>query len=599
MLLDKLMLHGTRAQTICDLGLKRCKILVNADWKIFLRKYREYRRQEGLKNDSSEPCILKDTPDNLELERQKETSLNFKYRPLISIIIPVYNPPALLLQQTLESVLLQTYDNWELCLADGNSRSDVRRVLDIFSQKDPRIKLKLLDENMGISGNSNSALSIASGEFITFLDHDDELSPGALYEVVKLLNTSQKIDFIYTDEDKKTIDGKRCDPFFKPDFSLELLRQINYLSHLVVIRRALVESVGGFSTSFDGAQDFDLFLKVIEKHPNIKHIRKILYHWKLTETSGAQNALAKPWIYEKGKAAVEQHLKRMGLDARVWIRTYWGIYGVEYDLKSSPPVDIIIPTRKLELFKHCLRSIEQSTYKNYDIYAVINGDTDYQVIKINTFDGNELEPFTDRDSGLIGPKLQYNWSRMNNLAIHNTKSPFIITLNDDIEIISKDWIENMLRYAQFNHNGAVGGMLLYKDGRIQHAGDFVNEEGAGAHCFNGLKADSFEVHGLAQMARECNTVTSACMMVRREIFERVGLFDENLRNFDDFEFCLRLRDKGYSIIYSPFVKAYHLESPTRPHILDQDSINYLLKKIGPREESFFRYEWLPLYKNKQ
>jgi GT2 family glycosyltransferase len=357
------------------------------------------------------------------------------------------------------------------------------------------------------------------------------------------------------------------------------------------MRKSLVDSVGGFKSKFDGAQDFDIFFRVIEKNAKVEHIRKILYHWRMSANSGAKDALAKPWIYELGRTIIKEHLERMKLDAQVSIGAGWGLYRVDYSILGSPFVDIIIPTRKLDLFKNCLASIKKSTYKHFNIYAVINGLTDYELIKISNFDGNDLKKYIDKKTGLIGPEIPYNWSRMNNIAISLTSSPYLITLNDDIEIITEDWIENLLRYAQFDHIGTVGCMLLYRDKTIQHAGDFVREDGTGDHCFNRLRSDSFAFNGLAQVVRESTTVTSACMMIKRKTFKKVGLFDEELKNYDDYEFGIRIRKNGYINIYTPYVKAFHLESPTRPQICNSGTINYLLKKNGNIGEKFFRYEW--------
>jgi O-antigen biosynthesis protein len=585
---ERTLPNGTKRREFYDCIIKGGRILFNEGPKsLWLSFQSNIRQKKFLENYKMQSGMEEISPLQI-----------LKYMPLISIITPVYNPDPMILNRTILSVIKQNYPNWELCLVDGNSSNiKIHNLLNKFAAEDRRIKVKFSDCNLGISGNSNAALEMAKGEFIALLDHDDELSPNALYEVAKSLNAKNDIDFIYSDEDKISTNGEMCDPFFKPDFSLELLRSENYLSHLVVIRRHLVNSVGGFNSKFDGAQDFDLFLRIVEKGAKVEHIRRILYHWRMSDNSGAQNALAKPWIYELGRTELEQHLARMGLDAKVSIGAGWGLYRTDYSIRDTPVVDIIIPTRKLELFKNCLRSIKKSSYKNYNIYAVINGETDYEIIRINDSSGKDLEKHTDEQTGLIGPQLSYNWSRMNNIAISRTNAPYIITLNDDIQIISENWIENLLRYAQFDHIGTVGCMLLYKDGTIQHAGDFVKPDGTGDHCFNGLKSDSFEVNGLAQVVRECTTVTSACMMIKRDTFQKVGLFDEKLRNFDDYEFGLRLRKNGYINIYTPYVKAYHLESPTRPQVLDPETVAYLLKRIGPVSESFFRYEWLRIYKS--
>jgi len=524
---------------------------------------------------------------------------NLNYKPRFSVLMPVYNPNPQWLKAAINSVINQLYWNWELCICDdGSTVTETRKILQEYLKIDTRIKVIFSNTNEGISKATNKALTLATGEFVALLDHDDELTIDALYEAAKALNADQNIDFIYSDEDKISADGEYVEPFLKPDFSMEMLRSMNYLIHLAIIRRTLVELVGGFNNKFDGAQDFDLFFRILEKTDRVHHIRKILYHWRKSPISGAYDPLAKPWIYERGKSAIEKHLERLGIEATVKIGYGWGLYKVDYKINGEPAVDIIIPTRKISLFKKCIKSLkENTTYQNYNVWAVINGNSDYEIIQIKSRHGDELERFVDKKTGLIGPRLVYNWSRMNNLAVSFTNSQYIIFMNDDVEIITKDWIENLLQYAQFDHVGAVGIMLLYKDtNTIQHAGDFISEIGTGDHCFNGMASNSFEINGLAQVVRECSAVTSACMMVKRDIFKKIGGFDENLRNFDDYDFCLRLREAGYSIIYTPYAKAYHHESPTRPQVHDDKTLDYLLKKHKPtRYDPFYRYEWINMY----
>ena len=593
---EKLMPPMTRRRRWYDLGITGLRTIANEGWKNFWWKYKQYMKQNRIKQFYYDLWIQKNEPRKEELERMREKCKNFEYRPKISIITPVWDTKEKWLRAAIESVLNQVYDNWELCITDGGSTMPhVKKILKEYAKKDKRIKVKFLPENKGIAGNCNEALKLATGEFVVLLDHDDELALFALYEVVKVLNESRDIDFIYSDEDKIDEKGNYVDPFFKPDFSIHLLRSMNYLIHVAVMRKELVEQVSGFNSEFDGAQDYDLFFRLLEKTNKVYHIRKILYHWRKSSSSGAQNPLAKPWIYEKGKLALQCHLIRLGIEGIANIGGGYGLYFVDYKIKDTPAVDIIIPTRKMSLFKKCLKSIRNNTtWKNYKIWAVINGNYDYEIVEIK--DGTELDGFANKDTGLIGPPLPYNWSRMNNLAVSRTKAPYIIFLNDDIQIITDNWIENMLQYAQQKDVGGVGVMLLYPDNSIQHAGDFITENGTGDHCFNGMDSRSFEINGLAQVVREVSAVTGACMMVRRDVFEEVGGFDENLRNFDDYDFCLRLRESGYKLIYTPYSKLYHHESPTRPQILDNKMVRYLLgRHKSKRFDPFYRYEWINMY----
>jgi len=528
-----------------------------------------------------------------------EECLNFDYKPKISVLMPTYETKIEWLDLAIKSLQSQYYDNWELCICDDNSKSkELKNRLNSYARNDKRIKFTNSKLNNGIAMSTNKAFSLATGEFVLFLDHDDELSVDALYEIVKALNDDNNLDFLYSDEDKIDENGNFVEPFFKPDFSIHLLRSLNYLVHVAVIRKKLIEEVGLLKKEYDGAQDYDLFFRVLEKTNKIYHIKEILYHWRKVLGSGAQNALAKDYIYERANLALQHHLERCGIDAKSEIGKGWGLYKVNYKIKeTNPSVDILIPTRQISFLKKCIKSIkEKSTWKNYRIFTLVNGKTDYVVIEIKSKDCSELKSITDSKSGLIGPSLSYNWSRMNNIGVKSTNSPYIIFLNDDTEIISEDWIENMLQYAQLDEIGVVGVMLIYLDDSIQHAGDFITPKGTGDHCFNGMDPNSFEINGFSQVVRETSAVTSACYMMRRKVFENLNGYDEKLRNYDDYDFCLRLKEKNYSIIYTPYTRVYHHESPVRPQINDESMLKTMLQKHPwARNDSFYRYEWTSMY----
>jgi GT2 family glycosyltransferase len=528
----------------------------------------------------------------------REECGKLEQRPKISVLMPVFNTQVDHLRASVRSVTEQVYPNWELCICDdGSTNPATKKVLEQFLKEYDRIRVTFSERNEGIAKATNKALSVASGDYIVLFDHDDELTRDASFEIAKAVNADPSIDFIYSDEDKIDEAERYLEPFFKPDFSLHLLRSQNYLVHMAAIRRGLVIDANGFDSEFDGAQDYDLFFRILEKTQRVHHIRKILYHWRESPYSGARNALAKPWIYEKGKLAVQRHLARLGYKAAVEMGKGWGLYRVNYPIEGTPRVDILIPTRKISHMKECLTSlIDRTTWKNYRIFAIINGEQDYEVVEIKSKYCEELDPFTDHETGLIGPELPYNWSKMSNRAMFVTTAPYVIFLNDDTRIISRDWIQSMLQYAQLEDTGAVGAMLLFPDNTIQHAGDYITESGTGAHCFSGMNSNSFEVNGLAQCIRETSAVTSACMMVRRAVFEGLGGFDEELRNYDDYDFCLRLREKGYKIIYTPYARAYHLESPTRPQIQDGHTLRRLLEKHSwARSDPFYRHEYTAMY----
>jgi len=538
----------------------------------------------------------KHAKETLDYKKIKRKCDKFQYKPKISVIIPVFNSNLIWLKNAIESVTSQIYSNWELCMCDdGSNDKKLNKFLNSYKDNNNRIKITRLQKNQGISSASNKAIESASGEFVMFLDHDDEIAPDAIYEIVKALNNDNKIDFLYSDEDKINNYGRLVEPFLKPDFSIHLFRSKNYLVHFWAVRKDLVTQVGGFNSEFDVAQDYDLIFRILEKTNRVLHIKKILYFWRQSPHSGAQNAYAKPETYEKGKLIIKNHLNRLNIQGDVKILSA-GNYIVNYKIHDEPYVDILIPTRKISLIKKCVKSIRDKTsWKNYKIWALVNGNADYDVVPINSKDCSELLKITDEQTGLIGPSLQYNWSRMNNIGVAKTSSQYLIFLNDDTEIITENWVEEMLQFCLQPDIGVVGVMLLYPNKLIQHAGDYIAENGMGAHCFNKMNSTSYEVYGLAQVVRETTAVTSACYMVRREVFNELEGYDEELRNFDDFDFCLRIRKKGYKIIYNPFAKIIHYESPTRPQVLNKKIKKYFLAKHPFEKDSFFRYEWRNFY----
>ncbi len=535
----------------------------------------------------AEPTRVSDVQDECD---------SFRYRPRISVLMPTYNTKVAWLDLAISSLRNQAYQDWELCIADDASSHKTKNRIRFWSDRDPRIKVVWSDAHQGISGATNSALGIATGEYVLLLDHDDELGGNAMYEIVKSLNADRTIDMIYSDEDKIDRQGNFVEPFYKPDFSYHLLLSMNYLPHACVMRKSVLDQVGGFDSAYDGAQDYDLFLRIIEKTRRVHHIPKVLYHWRKSPGSGAENALAKDHIYERGNAALQSHLRRMGTDAKSSIGRGHGLYRIDYRISGTPSVDILIPTRQISFLKKCVGSIiEKSTWKNYRLWALVNGKTDYATVRIHDSSCSELMPITGKD-GLIGPDLPYNWSRMNNIGAKHTSAPYIVFLNDDTEIISPDWIEQMLQLCQLDNVGVVGSMLIYPNNILQHAGDYITPNVTGDHCFNGMRPDSFEVNGLAQVVRETSAVTSACYMVPREVFERLDGYDESLRNYDDYDFCLRLNESGLVVLYTPYARSYHHESPTRPQINDKSMLSRL-KQNHPwaTRDRFFRYEWKDMY----
>lgn len=497
-------------------------------------------------------------PSEEELERQRKEK--FDYMPLISILVPVYNTPESFLKQMIQSVRAQTYGNWELCIANANpGNKEVGDILRIASEKDKRIRVTDVPENEGIAQNTNAALKIASGEYVGLLDHDDLLTKDALYEVVKALNQQEKPEMLYSDEDKVTTDlTEHFQPYMKPDFNLDLLRSNNYICHFFVAKKSLIEDVGAFRGEFNGAQDYDLILRCSEKAAGIAHIPRILYHWRVHKASTADNPASKMYAFDAGKRAIEEHLKRCGQDGEVSHAKDLGYYRVKYKVKGSPLVSIIIPNKdEVESLDKCLQSIEKSTYKNYEIIVVENNS-----VKDETF-------AYYKKIGAKGVKVVYwekgfNYSAINNYGASYAKGDYLLLLNNDVEVITPDWLEEMLGNCQRKEVGIVGVKLYYPDDTVQHAGIIVGIGGVAGNIFVGLPRRYTGYFHKASVQQDLSAVTAACMMVKRSVYEAVKGLDEKLQvAFNDVDFCLRVRKAGYLVVYNPYAELYHYESKTR------------------------------------
>lgn len=488
----------------------------------------------------------------------KEQVGSFAYTPLISIVVPVYNIDEIWLRKTIESVLEQIYDRWELCLVnDGSTRPHVRPLLEEYAERDTRIHVRHLEQNQGIAGASSRALGMATGEFVGLLDHDDELAPEALFEVVNRLNADPQLDYLYSDEDKLDHAGRRVEPFFKPDWSPDLHLSLNYVTHFSVFRRKLLEEVGGFRRGFDGSQDYDLMLRVSEKTKKIAHIPKVLYHWRKIPGSAAASTMAKPFAHKAAAQALEESLKRRGYQG--WIETgIPGHYTVRYQLTTTPLISIIIPTRdRRQLLERCVKSIQKKTdYSNYEIIILDNLSSEPDTLKylkrINL--KHRVCPYSK----------PFNFAAMNNFGASHARGEYFLFLNNDTEVIDSGWLRAMLEHAQRAEVGAVGAKLLYPNGRIQHAGVVYGVGGVAGHAFKGCARKSSSYFGFSDLIRNCSAVTAACMMVPRRVFEELRGFDERFRvAFNDVDLCLRMRERGYLIVYTPLAQLYHYESATR------------------------------------
>jgi GT2 family glycosyltransferase len=510
--------------------------------------------------------------------------------PRFSIVTPVYETPAGVLRAMLRSVRRQRFRDWELCLVDdASSRPHVAAVLEAAQRRDPRIRVERRSENGGIVASSNDALAMARGEFVALLDHDDKLHPDALSFVAEALDAEPEADYLYTDEDKINRAGLHHRPFCKPDWSPERMRTQMYTCHLSVLRRSLVEEVGGFDPLFEGSQDWDLVLKVTERARRVVHVPRILYHWRALETSTAgEGESAKPWAFEAGQRAVQAHCERVGLEAHVERdETLPGVYHLHPSLARQPKVSIVIPTNgqrrevryeEVTLVEHCVRSIvETSTYDNYEIVCVADSSTDISTIdEITALAGDRLR--------VVPYDREFNFSAKVNLGAEHSEGDLLLLLNDDIEVLTPDWIERMAMYAQHPGIGAVGARLLWEDGRLQHAG-VVFEGGLPGHVYRGFTGRFKGYSNNAYVAQNYLAVTGACMMTPADVFAEVGGLSTALPvNYNDVDYCLKLRAAGLRVVYDPDTVLYHFESSSRSSDVEDWEKQALLDRWLPLTE---------------
>jgi GT2 family glycosyltransferase len=497
----------------------------------------------------------------MELGQETEAARRLEYRPLLSILTPVFNPLPSDLRDAINSVLEQTYDRWELCLVDGGSDGiEIRQILERYAEEDARIRVRYLDRNLGISGNSNAALEMASGEFVVLLDHDDTLAPSALSEVAHLLNQNREWDVIYSDHDVLAADGTgRFAPLFKPDWSPETMLSANYATHLTVVRTATVREVGGFHAETDGAQDWDLLLRISQRTQRIAHIPKILYHWRNSRGSTATSVHSKPYAAERQLMAIERHLAHQGLENARAFFDVSGFIRVSWDLVDRPVVSIIIPSNGANhLLQTCVESIfAETAYSRLEIVVVNNGAR-----RPEQFDYYQRLS-EDGRVRIIHYDGSFNFSAVCNLGARHSTGDLVLFLNNDIRVLTSDWLDELVLWAQRKDIGVVGAKLLAPDRTIQHAGVIMGLTGFAGHVFAGSSEGQSSIFGFPEWYRNLSAVTGACMMLRREVFEEVGGFNEEyLLCGSDVMLCLRIRSLGYRILYDPFVRLEHLGSAT-------------------------------------
>ena len=515
--------------------------------------------KESVAEGGYEEWIARHKADKRTLRKQKHTA--FVKKPLISIVIPLYCTPLPYLKELLESVRRQSYENWQLCLADGSPDDKAKEFIEKHYGREKRIIYRKLEQNGGISINTNEAIALVKGEYIMLCDHDDTLEPDALYEIVKAVNDTDA-DVIYTDEDKVSMDGRHYfDPNFKPDFNLFRLRENNYICHIFVVKKSLTDEIGLLRSEFDGAQDFDFILRCCEKAKKITHIPKILYHWRCHMDSTAADPSSKAYAYEAGRKAVREHYQRMGIDAKVEMTERPGWYRSHLKIQGNPVISVIIPNKDhVEDLELCLFSMtRKSTYRNYEILIVENNSE-----KEETFE--YYRKLSDRypKTRVLTWDKEFNYSAINNFAAKEAKGEYLLFLNNDVEILTPDWIEEMLQNCQQENVAAVGAKLYYPDDTIQHAGVVLGLGGIAGHIMCRASREDPGYFGRMISVQEISAVTAACMMVKKADFDEAGGFDETFRvAFNDIDLCMKFRAAGKKIVFTPYAELYHYESKSR------------------------------------
>jgi len=517
----------------------------------------------------------------------------FSAKPLISILMPVYNTQRKYLERAIRSVLDQSYPHWELCISDDASTlPHVREVLDAFGRSDARIKVNYRKSNGHIAANSNSALELATGEYVALLDHDDELAEQALFWFVREILTHPDTDIVYSDEDKLNDQGRRFGALFKPDWNPAMVMAQNYVCHLTMYRRSLIEAAGAFRVGFEGSQDLDLVLRCAELSDakRIRHIPRVLYHWRADSGSTASEVgrEAKPYTWEAGARAIKEHLDRRGIEASVKpvIEQY---YQVEYPpVQPAPKVTIIIPTAlKMEFVPHCFSSVLKTTsYPNFEVIVTVDQSHVKSAAQKKFLD----EIGADRRVRVhLYQDQSFNYARANNRAVAMSDAPLVCFLNDDVEVITKDWLEQLVARGVMEDIGAVGAMLYYPTDCIQHAGVVLGLGGTAGHQFHNMPRGSAGYYGRAMLEQDLSCVTAACMVMRRRVFDAIGGFNETYAvAFNDVDLCIRIRQRGLRIVWTPSVEMYHHESASLgKHNAPQR------KKLFQDEVKLMRGMWAP------
>lgn len=567
-----------------------------------------------------------------QLSQQQKKAAGWKDAPMVSIVVPLYCTKETFLREMIDSVLAQTYGNWQLCLADASPMEEMDdtktgRIVGEFAKEDKRIVYTHLSENLGIAENTNAAIALATGEWIAFLDHDDLLAPDALYETVSMIRqgvvrtgelgttcfagkitVGTPYDVVYTDEDKVDMEAKvHFQPHLKPDFNIDLLRSNNYITHFTLVRKSLLDEVGGIRKDYDGAQDYDFILRCAERARAIGHVPRILYHWRCHQESTSENPFSKQYAVDAGKRAIEDHLKRLGVEGNVTANKDMGFYGVQYQVKEQSLVSIVIPNKdEVETLKKCLASIEKSSYQNYEVIVVENNSAPETLEFYNSITETErLEEGVRCLEGTLskGQRLcvavweeGFNYSKLNNFGVKQAKGSYLVLLNNDIELMQQDWLMELLATCQREEVGIVGAKLFYPDHTVQHAGVVVgvggNARGIGQNMFMGLPGERGGYLHKASLTMDYSAVTAACLMVKRNVYEAVGGFEESLAvAFNDIDFCLKVRKLNKLVVYQPRVMAWHYESKSRGAEDSPEKVERFQREI-----EYMREHWISILK---
>ena len=533
------------------------KCLIRQGPKETVNRYRAYKKEEGARKLRNQGYYV--TAEEVEKKKQESYSKDI----LFSILVPLYNTPEKYLTAMIDSVIGQSYEKWELCLADGSDAEHgyVRNICEKYAKKDARIKYRKLEKNGGISENTNACLEMATGDYIGLFDHDDLLHPFALSEYMRKI-CDEDADFLYSDE--YTFHETPKDaywPNYKPDYAPDTLRSYNYICHFTVFEKALLEQAGGgFRKEYDGSQDYDLILRLTEKAKHIVHVPEVLYYWRSHPDSTASDIAAKPYTMTAAKKAIAAHLERTGLKGKVLDSVIPSTYKVQYEIRDNPLISIIIPNKDhIDDLDKCLKSIrEKSTYTNWEAVIVENNSTEQA-----TFDYYDTLRQDERIR-VIRWEREFNYSAINNFGVKEARGDYLLLLNNDIEVITPDWMEQMLMFVQREDVGAAGAMLYYPDDTVQHAGVILGIGGVAGHAHKYFKRGDYGYASRMTIAQDLSAVTAACILIDRKVWDEVQGLDEGFAvAFNDVDLCMKIRKAGYLIVWTPYAELYHYESKSR------------------------------------